>query len=138
MEHGNKNLSKTPDQKTVRISRGLEMHLVSSSARADAMAVRLIGELSLETVHDFISTMRPEPALLLVLDLSGVSFLDSAGVGALVALFVSRRNSSRKLALVAPTQPCNAVLEVSGVADFLPLYASLDLAIRRLESVDGR
>jgi anti-anti-sigma factor len=48
------------------------------------LVVRLNGKLSLETVHNFIQTLRPEAAAQLILDLSGVSFLDSAGVGALV------------------------------------------------------
>ena len=54
----------------------------------DIYAARRVGRLSLDTVHDFISTMRAEPASLLVLDMAEVSFLDSAGVGAIVALFV--------------------------------------------------
>jgi anti-anti-sigma factor len=64
---------------------------------AEVNVIRLAGRLSLETVHDFISTMRSP----LVLDMSRVSFLDSAGVGALVALFVSRRHTGKKLALAA-------------------------------------
>ena len=59
--------------------------------------VRLSGKLSLETVHDFIQTLRPEAAQHLVLDMSGVYFLDSAGVGALVQIFVHRRGLGRPL-----------------------------------------
>jgi hypothetical protein len=44
--------------------------------------------LNLETVHGFISTIRSEPASYLSIEMCGVSFLDSAGMGALVDLFV--------------------------------------------------
>jgi anti-sigma B factor antagonist len=95
----------------------------------DIKVVKLIGKLGLETVHGFVATMRSESASNLVLDMSRVSFLDSAGVGALVALFVSRRNCGKKLLLAAPTKKGKAVLEVSGLADLLPTFPSLRLAI---------
>jgi len=83
------------------------------------------GKLSLETVSEFIQKLRPEPTQQIILDMSGVTFLDSAGVGSLVSLFVSRRNHGKKLALAALTQQGNAVMQVSGLIKLLPLYASV-------------
>ena len=93
------------------------------------LITRLIGKLSLESVHDFISTMRVEPAVHLVLDMSGLSFLDSAGVGALVSLFVTRRNHGKTLALAALTQQGTAVMQVSGLLKLLPVYPSVEEAV---------
>jgi len=101
------------------------------SGSTDIYVTRLIGKLSLETVPGFLCMMRSEPASYLVLDLSGVSFLDSAGVGALVSLFISRRNTGKRLALAALAQQGIAALQVSGLIHLLPLYASVDLAIRQ-------
>ncbi len=100
-----------------------------SGANGDLLVSRLNGKLSLETVHDFISTMRTEPATRLVLDMSGVSFLDSAGVGALVSLFVSRRNLGKTLALAALTQQGTAVMQVSGLLKLLPVYPTVEQAM---------
>jgi len=75
-----------------------------------------------------------EPAPYLVLDLSGVSFLDSAGVGALVGLFMNRRSIGKKLALAAVAQQGIAILQVSRLVRFLPLYASVDLAVQRFRT----
>jgi len=75
-----------------------------ASSNGEQTVTTLTGKLSLETVHDFIQTMRPEPAGRLILDMSGVSFLDSAGVGALVSLFVNRRNRGKSLALAGLNQ----------------------------------
>jgi anti-sigma B factor antagonist len=101
------------------------------ASNGDTLVTRLTGKLSLETVHDFIATMRPEPATRLVLDMSGLSFLDSAGVGALVSLFVSRRNNSKTLALAALTQQGNAVMQVSGLLKLMPVYSSVEDAVSK-------
>src|SRR5258707_6132492 len=90
------------------------------------MVMRLKGKLSLETVHNFIQTLRPEPAAHLILDLGGVSFLDSAGVGALVQLFAHRRNQRPTFALTGLTTQSNAVIQVSGLNKLLPIYASAE------------
>jgi anti-anti-sigma factor len=101
----------------------------SCGENGDVLVARLNGKLSLETVHDFIATMRPEPANLLILDMSRCAFLDSAGVGALVSLFVSRRNHGKKLALAALTSQGTAVMQVSGLMKLLPLFATVDEAV---------
>jgi anti-sigma B factor antagonist len=90
---------------------------------------RATGKLSLETVSDFIQRMRPEPAERLVLDMSGVNFLDSAGVGALVSLFVNRRSHSKTLALAALAPQARAVVTVAGLQKLLPIYGSVENAI---------
>lgn len=100
-----------------------------ASTDPNVMVTKLSGKLSLETVSNFLQTVRPESVLLLVLDMSGVAFLDSAGVGALVQLFVHRRNQQQKLALVALTQQGNAVMQVSGLTALLPIFATLDEAL---------
>jgi len=90
--------------------------------------VRLRGKLSLETVHDFIQTLRQESAAHLVLDMSGVSFLDSSGVGALVSLFVSRKHAGKTMVLAALTKQGVAVLQVSGLMKLIPAYPTVEEA----------
>ncbi len=86
------------------------------------------GKLSLETVSEFIPKMRAETASYVVMDLSGVSFLDSAGVGALVSLFVSRRNQGKVLALAALSPQSSAVVTVAGLQNLLPIYKTVEEA----------
>lgn len=90
---------------------------------------RLNGKLSLETVHNFIQILRPEPAAHLVLDMSGVSFLDSAGVGALVSLFVHRRSLGKSFAIAGLTQQGTAVLQVAGLTRLLPTFPTVEAAL---------
>src|SRR5580692_9859338 len=101
----------------------LDLEKLSSSDEGN-LVTRLNGKLSLETVHNFIQTLRPEPAAVLILDMSGLTFLDSAGVGALVQLFVHRKSAGRKFALAGLTQQGTAVMQVSGLIKLLPIYAT--------------
>ena len=54
-----------------------KLELEKRPGSTDALAIyQLKGKLSLETVNEFIQTLRPDPAHHLILDLSGVAFLD--------------------------------------------------------------
>ena len=96
------------------------------ASNGQQMVIRLDGKLSLETVHSFIQTLRPEPATHLILDMSGVSFLDSAGVGALVQVFVHRRNAGKSFAVAGLTKQGHAVMQVAGLTKLLPMYSSVE------------
>ncbi len=106
----------------------LEMEKQAGTSESQVV-IRLNGKLSLETVHNFIQSLRPEPTRHLVLDMSGVSFLDSAGVGALVQIFVHRRNVGKAFALAALTKQGAAVIQVAGLNKLLPIHASVGEAL---------
>jgi anti-anti-sigma factor len=138
VKYGETSLSEKATQ-SLQTSGGLYLQPVRSelasqwqpSTKIKTHIVRLVGRLSLETAHGFMSTMRSEPASYLVLEMSGVSFLDSAGLGALVDLFVSRRTSAQKLALAALGSQPMALLQFSGLIGLLPIYPSLELATQQ-------
>ena len=102
-----------------------------AGADENRLILRLKGKLSLETVHNFIQTARPESAAHLVIDMGEVSFLDSAGVGALVQLFVHRRSLGKTFALAGLTQQSNAVMQVAGLTKLLPIHNSAEEAFAR-------
>jgi anti-sigma B factor antagonist len=92
----------------------------------DVTVYQLKGKLSLETVASFIPKLRAETARHVVLDMSGVSFLDSAGVGALVSLFVNRRNQGKTFALAALTPQATAIVTVAGLQKLLPVAKTVE------------
>jgi anti-sigma B factor antagonist len=93
----------------------------------DALTIyKATGKLSLETVNEFLPGLRAENAQRVVLDMSGVSFLDSAGVGALVSLFVSRRNQGKEFGLAALAPQGVAVVTVAGLQNLLPIYKTVE------------
>jgi anti-sigma B factor antagonist len=106
--------------------------LRQDTSNGQLAVIKLEGKLSLETVSNFLQSMRPEPAPELILEMSGVKFLDSAGVGALAQLFVHRRGQGQKFALAALSQQAKAVMEVAGLLKLLPAYASVTEAIQAI------
>jgi anti-sigma B factor antagonist len=94
----------------------------------DVTVYQVKGKLSLETVAGFIPKLRQETAKHVILDMSGVNFLDSAGVGALVSLFVNRRNQGKTFALAALTPQAMAVVTVAGLQKLLPVAKTVEEA----------
>lgn len=100
----------------------------SSSSNESVTIYQVKGKLSLETVNEFIQRLRPEPAQHLVLDMNRVSFLDSSGVGALVSLFVNRRNQGKTFALAALAPQATAVVAVAGLQKLLSIHKTVEEA----------
>src|SRR6266567_896437 len=107
---------------------GATLEIIQQSSGNGTVVAQLTGKLSLETVSRLLQELRPATADKLVLDMSGISFLDSAGVGALVQLFVHRRSKSQKFALAALTPQGVAVMQVSGLVKLLPTFATVEEA----------
>jgi anti-sigma B factor antagonist len=99
---------------------------------ANQLILRLKGKLSIESVHGFIQTMKAGAPAYLILDMSEVSFLDSAGVGALVQVFVHRRNKGQGFAGLS--KQSNAVMQVAGLTKLLPIHASAEEALAQRPS----
>ena len=92
------------------------------------LVAKLTGKLSMETVGGFLRELRTVEAEKLVLDMSDLSFVDSAGVGALVQIFVHRRGKSQKFALARLTPQGMAVMQVAGLHKLLPQFPTVEEA----------
>jgi anti-sigma B factor antagonist len=111
-----------------RLMQPAKLDITQQQTGNGTLVVRLTGKFSLETVSNFLQELRPIPSEKLVLDMSGVTFLDSAGVGALVQLFVHRRNQAKKFAVAALTPQGAAVMQVAGLMKLLPTFATVEEA----------
>jgi anti-anti-sigma factor len=108
------------------------LELAKQGTADGELVVALDGKLTLETVHEFLKKMRPESAQAMILDMSRVEFIDSAGVGALVQLFVHRRGLKQKFALAGLREQGRAVIEVCGLLKLIPCYADVAEAREKL------
>ena len=64
---------------------------------AGSRILRLNGPLTINGLFDFQTTIRTDPPTTLILDLAGVPYMDSAGMGAIINYFVSCQRHGRKL-----------------------------------------
>lgn len=86
--------------------------------------LRLSGPLTLSTMFGFQTAVREDRSPKLILELSGVPYIDSAGIGCLVGAHVSRQNRDRSVALVGLNSRVRTALEVTRVAQLFTIYDS--------------
>lgn len=64
-----------------------------------------------------------------VLDLEGVSFVDSTGLGSVIAALKQIRSSQGDLRLAAPNQQVRVVLELTTLDRVFPYFATVEEAL---------
>jgi anti-sigma B factor antagonist len=62
--------------------------------------LRLTGPLTISGLFEFQNTLRNDPPPSLILDLTAVPYMDSAGMGAIINYFVSCQRHGRKMVVV--------------------------------------
>jgi anti-anti-sigma factor len=75
---------------------------------------------------------REEPADLVILDLSEVPYVDSAGLGLLVSAYVSRQKAGRKMILSGINPRVQKLFEVTRVSDLFLIFSTPEEAIAAL------
>ena len=113
------------------------MLTISTRMNGDVAVLTLAGRL---VVEDIESPLRTEIDQLvragrvkLVLDLAAVSYIDSAGLGLMVAKFVGLRSRGGDLRLVHPTPRSMHLMTITSLATVFETYASEDAAVRSFE-----
>ena len=97
--------------------------------------VSVSGELDLYVETELRDTLASAGALrvsTVVVDLSGVSFLDSTICGILVAESKRLRRAGKSLVLVSNGNFASRVLGVAGIDQIVPVYPTLHLAFQKL------
>jgi anti-sigma B factor antagonist len=87
--------------------------------------LRLTGPLVLNSFFAFQTLVREDKSNALVLDFTGVPYIDSAGIGALVGAYVNRQKDGRQLQLVGVTPRVHTALQVTKVDHFFRFADSL-------------
>ncbi len=102
---------------------GLRVEPVDS---ADGPLFRLTGYLDLSTVDLLRSVVGPAcgTGVEVRLDLSGLAFCDSTGVGALVWLYRRASVGTGRLVVYAPRKHVREVLRISGVDRVIPVLGA--------------
>ena len=92
----------------------------------------LRGPLLMSNLFHFQETVRANRGNLLILDLTQVPYVDSAGIGALVGAYVTY-DEGRRLALVGVTERVRNTMQVAHVDKFFRFYETAKAAQDELE-----
>ena len=99
--------------------------------------VALTGVLTISNLSAFQDFSYADKSETLIVDMSGVAYIDSAGLGSLIGAYVSREREARRLVLAAVNDRVNLVMTVSGVDQLFQIYASVREAEKTLGAAAG-
>jgi anti-anti-sigma factor len=107
---------------------------IDRSSTDGAVVVRIEGRFEFSTRNEYkrlIGQIVQEGHRRLVLDLEGVTFLDSSALGLLLLTDQNFKLKKGSFSLVKPTGYVRQVIELANLPRVIPVYDSVDEAINR-------
>jgi anti-sigma B factor antagonist len=102
------------------------MQIFPSQGALDGQKIlALKGPLTIQTTFDFQNAARAETSPILIIDLSEVPFVDSAGLGALVGALVTAQKANREVAFVGVNSRVKALMDMTKVSQLFRLYPTV-------------
>ncbi|MDQ7005615.1 MAG: STAS domain-containing protein [Acidobacteriota bacterium] len=103
----------------------------------DGIAItRLVGRITvgnaLDDVREVVEDEIAAGRLRVIFDLSGVNFVDSAGLGELVACHRSLDQLGGRLVLAAPRGKVRDLIELTRIGELLPVCPTVEEALQRV------
>ncbi len=94
-------------------------------AREGQQILHVNGPITVGTVSAFQDAVRAAAGTVLIIDLSGVPYMDSAAIGALVHAYVSCQKAGRRLVLVGLSHRVKAVLQLTRIDLLFTTFGTL-------------
>jgi anti-sigma B factor antagonist len=115
------------------------VELVVSTRPGDGCTVvEVRGDLDMDTEPQLRDVLQPLiSAGQVVVDLGGVGFMDSSGLGMLVVSFKEMRDSGGRLALAAVQQAVRTVLDITSVDQVIDIYDTVQAAEKSMPVSGG-
>jgi anti-sigma B factor antagonist len=98
----------------------------------DQSILLLKGPITIETTPQFERAVRGENAVTMILDFSDVPYIDSVGLGSLVATSVSHQKRGRCVVLTGVKPRVNKVMEITKVKDLFVTFPTTWQAVEAL------
>ena len=103
--------------------------------RNDTLLVRIKGELDAHTADDLRQGMeqylKDDPSLKnLIMQLNGVDFIDSSGIGVILGRFKTLRQRGGKMGAVGLHPSVKRIFELSGMTKLMSIHETLEAAER--------
>lgn len=119
-----------PTAATMRGVSAMELE-IRTTRDNDSCVVQVSGEVDVYTSPSLKSALVAavvDTCPLLVVDLDGVGFIDSSGLGVLVGALRRARETGGDLRVVTSREPVIKIFRITGLDRVFPLYRTLDEA----------
>jgi anti-sigma B factor antagonist len=103
-------------------------HIEATDSASGAKIFKLFGPLTIQTLFDFQQMIREETAKPIIIDISQVPYMDSAGLGCVVSAFTSCQRNQRAFGITGLTDRIKTLFAVTHVDGLLPCFDSLEAA----------
>ncbi|WP_026122295.1 STAS domain-containing protein [Nocardiopsis halotolerans] len=119
------------------------MHRLGLSTRVESRSVivAIEGELDIATVDDLqehIQSAVHDHGPWLVLDLSGLDFMDSSGLNVIINAYRTVRELGGSLALAALNERVTKVVRLVGLHRQVPVHQTVATAVAAMEALEAK
>jgi len=100
--------------------------------RDDAAVVRLVGSCTMDVagqLGECVKGLAGEKLRVLVLELSALDFIESTGLGNIVAGYLRIRRHRGEVRMVSPPQPILNLLEITRLTQLFPIHNTVEEAL---------
>ncbi len=100
----------------------------SAGTKEGTVILKLVGPLTLGNMFTLQNDLRAMKPACLIVDMTDVNYMDSAGLGVLMNAFVAADDGNRKFLLAGVNQRIMSLLEMTKVDQVLKLFPSVEAA----------
>jgi anti-sigma B factor antagonist len=101
------------------------------STDPDIHIYKLHGPLVLGNMFEFQSVLRADTTSVII-DLTDVPYLDSAGIGIVINAYVARQKTGRRLLIVGANERVSALIKVTRLENVFEVFPNVDAAVSAL------
>jgi len=103
-------------------------HIELLDSASGARIMKLTGPLTIQTLFEFQDVARQQTEKSVMIDLTGVPYMDSAGLGSIVSVFTTSQRNGRSFAITGLSDRIRTLFQITRVDGLLPVFASLEQA----------
>ena len=103
-------------------------HVEAIDSASGARILKVSGPLTIQTLFDFQQMVREETAKPIIVDISQVPYMDSAGLGCVVSAYTSCQRNQRGFGITGISERIKTLFAVTHVDGLLPCFDSLAAA----------
>jgi anti-anti-sigma factor len=97
---------------------------ILAGSRDDVRIIKLSGPLTIHNFFEFQDLSRQKLPGVLIVDLTNVAYIDSAALGCLIGIHLSREKSGQKYALVGVNERAKSLFTMCGVDQLFVSYST--------------